>query len=81
MSGKTARASAKRASASNPHRTLVVEDPLLTRAEVAEMLGTTARWVGRGYLPHIKLGKLVRYRRSDVLAYIEAQAHPAQNGG
>lgn len=54
------------------------EDILLTREEVAELLGVTPRWVQRalyrGYFPFIRVGKLVRVRRSDVLAYIEAQS-------
>lgn len=73
MSSKTKRSTA------NPDRKLVVDDPLLTKAEVAEMLGVTQRWVGRGYLPSVLVGGLRRYRRSAVLAYIEAQSAPAQN--
>lgn len=63
----------------NPHRKLPVDDPLLTAAEVADMLNTTENWVkDRGHLPSVKLGKLVRYRRSAVLAYIEQNTRPAQ---
>jgi len=54
------------------------DDALLSQDEVAEMLGVKRRWVeravGRGDIPHVKVGKLVRIRRSAVLAYIDAQS-------
>jgi len=62
---------------SSPSRTLDVEDRLLTRLEAADILGVNERWVKRalelGYFPRVKVGKLVRVRKSDLLAYIEAQ--------
>ena len=51
---------------------------LLTAAEVAELLGTTERYVWslgrRGILPRVILpgGRLVRFRESDVEAMIAA---------
>jgi len=51
---------------------------LLTAAEVAELLGTTERYVWslgrRGVLPRVILpgGRLVRFRESDVEAMISA---------
>ncbi len=45
-------------------------DELLTRQEVAKMLGVTLttlfHWNNKGILPTIKIGNKVRYRRSDV---------------
>ena len=45
-------------------------DELLTRQQVAEMLGVTLttlfHWNNKGILPTIKIGNKVRYRRSDV---------------
>jgi excisionase family DNA binding protein len=70
---------ARRKASASPVRDLPTrDDVLLTRAEAAHLLGVTERWVRRalllGYFPHVKVGKLVRVRRSDVLAYIEAQS-------
>lgn len=57
-------------------------DALLTKQEVADMLGVKLRWVeraiGSGELPYVKVGKLVRIKRSDVLAYIDAQTRSAR---
>lgn len=52
---------------------------LATRRQVAEFLQTSvptlARWAGEGSGPRfIKLGSSVRYRRADVLAWIEQMA-------
>ena len=50
---------------------------LLSRQEAAELLGlkeaTLASWKARGRydLPVIKVGRLVRYRHSDLLAFLE----------
>lgn len=45
-------------------------DELMTRQQVAEMLGVTLttlfHWNNKGILPTIKIGNKVRYRRSDV---------------
>lgn len=52
---------------------------LLTRQEAAEYLGITSRtlavWacVKRYNLPYIKIGRLVKYRRSDLDEFIERQ--------
>jgi excisionase family DNA binding protein len=68
---------APRGYSSSPSRTLEVEDRLLTRVEAADILGVNERWVKRAlehhYFPRVKVGKLVRIRKSDLLAYIEAQ--------
>ena len=50
---------------------------LLTSEEVSEILGvhthTLAVWrcTGRYNLPYIKTGRLVRYKETDVLAFID----------
>ncbi|MGH3056286.1 MAG: helix-turn-helix domain-containing protein [Gaiellaceae bacterium] len=59
-------------------------DALLTKQEVAQYLGVTLHWVEKraiplNYFPHIKVGKLIRVRLSDLLAYIEAN-HSAKAG-
>lgn len=72
----------KRRASATPDRPLNFDDPLLTKPQVAEALGVTERWVhralGEGRLPYVKVGKLVRFRRSDVVAFIEAQRIPAR---
>ena len=56
------------------------DDPLLTPNATGEELGvspqgTLAKWRLRGCGPrYCKIGRLVRYRRSDVEAWITAQA-------
>jgi excisionase family DNA binding protein len=51
------------------------DDPLLTKQQIADLYGTTDRFVEKliasGELPAYKLGgKLVRIRRSDALALL-----------
>lgn len=55
---------------------------LLTRSELAAFTGiamsTLARWATEGSGPRmVKLGAHVRYRRADVLAWLDASAMPA----
>lgn len=54
-------------------------DTLLTVHEVAEFLKVPPSWVyertrrrGAERLPHIKLGKYLRFRREDVLGWLDA---------
>jgi excisionase family DNA binding protein len=51
-------------------------DPLLTADEVAELLQVTKAWVyaqtRARRIPHVPLGRYVRYRRSAVLAWVAA---------
>ncbi|MHA1540337.1 MAG: helix-turn-helix domain-containing protein [Alphaproteobacteria bacterium] len=60
------------------------KERLLSRDEAANMLGTTsgtlAVWAstGRYTLPFVKIGSLVKYRQSDLTAFIERQT---QNKG
>jgi excisionase family DNA binding protein len=63
-----------------------VPSPLLTIAEVAELLGVSERtletWRYRGRGPaFIRVGKkVVRYRLSDVEAFLEANRQGAEAG-
>ena len=49
---------------------------LLDAGEVAQLLGVPARWVRdhtrSGQIPHVRLGRYVRYDRGEVLAWIES---------
>jgi excisionase family DNA binding protein len=51
---------------------------LLTPQEVAAMFRMKAErvmeWARQGLLPRVKMGKFVRFRRSDVEAFIARQA-------
>jgi excisionase family DNA binding protein len=53
------------------------EDRLLDAAEVAAMLSVPERWVRQasrdGRLPHVRLGRYVRFDHADVLAWVEQQ--------
>jgi excisionase family DNA binding protein len=59
------------------------EEPLLTPEQVAKQLvvepSTLAVWrcTNRQALPFIKVGALVRYRRSDVLEFINSRVRCA----
>jgi excisionase family DNA binding protein len=50
-------------------------EPLLDTATIAEKLGmsvsTIRKWVHFGFIPHVKLGRAVRFREKDVEAWIE----------
>jgi excisionase family DNA binding protein len=54
-----------------------VTERLLTAAEVAELLAVPESWVREhtriGSLPHVQLGRYVRYRRDAVLDWVKAQ--------
>ena len=62
----------ERASAPGPSRLLEAED-------VADMLGMTTDWIYRevraGRLPHIRLGRYVRFRRESIDAWLDACEH------
>jgi excisionase family DNA binding protein len=51
------------------------DDPLMTAGEVALLLRVTTAWVytqtRAGHIPHVQLGRYVRYRRSAVVGWIE----------
>jgi excisionase family DNA binding protein len=48
---------------------------MLNSAEIAEKLGlsvsTIRKWVHFGFIPHVKLGRAVRFKEKDVEAWIE----------
>jgi excisionase family DNA binding protein len=52
-------------------------DRLLTAAEVGELLQVNSRWVldaaRRNAIPHIRLGRYVRFRRVDLEAWLLEQ--------
>jgi excisionase family DNA binding protein len=56
-----------------------VNDELFTPDEVAELLGVTPHTLAvwrcekRYNLPYVKVGRLVRYRRNDLLAFIDSR--------
>jgi len=55
------------------------DNQLMTPHEAADLLGievqTLATWrcTGRYELPFVRVGRAIRYRRADVLAWIESQ--------
>jgi|AP3Bu8745761321_1050154.scaffolds.fasta_scaffold154293_1 excisionase family DNA binding protein len=53
------------------------EEELLTVPEAARLLGisdrTLLRWLVEKDIPHAKLGRLVRFRRSALLAWVAEQ--------
>jgi len=60
-------------------------DPLFTPPEAAAYIGVTEntlsvwRCTGRYKIPFIKVGRLVRYRRSDIESWLESRT--LNNGG
>ncbi len=48
---------------------------MLNSAEIAEKLGmsvsTIRKWVHYGFIPHVKLGRAVRFREEDIEEWIE----------
>lgn len=63
--------------AATPQGVLVdgAEDPLMTAGEVARLLRVTTAWVytqtRANHIPHVQLGRYVRYRRSAVLGWLD----------
>ncbi len=57
------------------------KEVLLTPAEVCQRLNVTRRWLRRARekqtLPVVKVGGLLRYPESGIVAYIEANREPA----
>lgn len=57
---------------------------VLTAGEVAEMLRVTPAWVyaetRRGRIPHVRLGRYVRYRREALLRWMDQLEGGAANG-
>jgi excisionase family DNA binding protein len=74
--------SAARPISTSPTRTIPVEDPLLTKEEAANYLGVTLRkieWmISLREIDRVKVGKLVRFRRSALDTFIEENTIPAE---
>jgi excisionase family DNA binding protein len=53
-------------------------------AQVARMLGVSTKWVYQaareGTVPSYRFGGVVRFRRSEILAWIEARARKSDDG-
>lgn len=62
-----------------------MSDRLVTAAGIAEMLGFTPStildWFEDGRLPGFKIGRAVRFRESEVIAWLEAQRVGPGAGG
>lgn len=54
----------------------MVKERLMTMQEVAEYLqcsvSTVRRWVGRGKVPHYRMGKMIRFRRAELDRWLDA---------
>jgi excisionase family DNA binding protein len=59
-------------------------EPLLRPAEVARLLACSSKtvyaWASSGFLPCVRLGRLVRFRALDVKRFVEAHAETPQAG-
>jgi excisionase family DNA binding protein len=59
-------------------------DPLFTPKETSEYLGITKdtlsvwRCVGRYNIPYLKVGRLVKYRKSDLDAWLAGRTHSTE---
>jgi excisionase family DNA binding protein len=53
----------------------MVKERLMTMQEVAEYLqcslSTVRRWVGRGVVPHYRMGKMIRFRRAELDRWLD----------
>ena len=61
-----------------------VASALLSVHEAARLLNVTASWLyehirpdAHDRVPHVKLGKYVRFHRDDLAAYVDARRHAA----
>jgi excisionase family DNA binding protein len=61
--------------------TAFATDPLLTASDVAELLAVPESWVREhtrsGRIPHVQLGRYVRYRQAAVVDWVTAQEETA----
>jgi excisionase family DNA binding protein len=69
----------KRPADHGPHQHL---DKLLTVEELADILSvkesTIYQWTHQGFIPHTKLGRLVRFRESDVIKWLAKRSRPGR---
>lgn len=53
-------------------------EKLLTPQEIADILGvqpsTIYQWTHQGYIPHVKIGKFIRFRLADVSKWLDAKS-------
>lgn len=58
----------------------MMADPLLTKRDVAELLGisirTVDKWVSRREIPFVRVGSLVRFERSAIDSWITRHRQP-----
>ena len=58
---------------------------LVDAKEIAALLGVPTSWIRehtrQGEIPHVPLGRYVRYREADVLAWVDTLAKPGRAGG
>ena len=51
---------------------------LLNVQEIAESLGvkpsTIYQWTHQGFIPHVKLGRLLRFKEADIVNWIEKRS-------
>jgi excisionase family DNA binding protein len=61
--------------------TAFATDPLLTASDVAELLSVPESWVREhtrgGRIPHVQLGRYVRYRQEAVVRWVSDQEQTA----
>jgi excisionase family DNA binding protein len=61
-----------------------VTEPLREARYIADLLGVKESWVREhtrsGEVPHVRLGRYVRYREGDVLAWVASLATPGKPG-
>jgi len=57
---------------------------LLTPDEIAEKLGvqksTIYQWTHQGFIPHVKLGRFVRFREVEVQRWLDKRASTGRMG-
>lgn len=73
--------------ATEPTAAVVVGDELLTVNDAARFLHMTVSWVyehtrddAEDRLPFVKLGKYVRFDRTDLREYVDAKRHAGRTG-
>lgn len=58
-------------------------DKLLTTEEVAGLLcvqqSTIYQWIHQGFIPHVKIGKLVRFRSMDIEKWVNKNVRKGRN--
>lgn len=56
-----------------------IQSPLMTAREAALYLGVSVSWCYhelKAYVPHVKIGHCLRYRREDIDRYIASRVNP-----